>query len=109
MNVDWIGGVYAPPAVPRTPEMLAALALSETLIGELVNADQVLICTPMHNYSRPDVQTNSWQASYLEFIPYSQPEAALLRLMTSWTFLGRSQCDRVHRGPSVEAASRIRG
>ena len=59
MNVDWIGGVCAPPAVPRTPEMLAALALSETLIGELVNADQVLICTPMYNYSIPAV-LKSW-------------------------------------------------
>jgi FMN-dependent NADH-azoreductase len=59
MNVDWIGGVYAPPAVPRTPEMLAALALSETLIGELVRADQVLICTPMYNYSIPAV-LKSW-------------------------------------------------
>jgi len=59
MNVDWIGGVYAPPAVPRTPEMLAALALSETLIGELVKADQVLICTPMYNYSIPAV-LKSW-------------------------------------------------
>jgi len=35
--------------------MLAALALSETLIGELVTADQLLICTPMHNYSIPAV------------------------------------------------------
>jgi FMN-dependent NADH-azoreductase len=59
MNVDWIGGVYAPPAVPRTPETLAALTLSETLIGELVNADQVLICTPMYNYSIPAV-LKSW-------------------------------------------------
>lgn len=59
MNVDWIGGVYAPPAVPRTPEMLAALALSETVIGELVDADQVLICTPMYNYSIPAV-LKSW-------------------------------------------------
>lgn len=59
MNVDWIGGVYAPPAVPRTPEMLVALTLSETLIAELINADQVLICTPMYNYSIPAV-LKSW-------------------------------------------------
>lgn len=59
MNVDWIGGVYAPPSVPRTPEMLAALDLSETLIGELVDADHVLICTPMYNYSIPAV-LKSW-------------------------------------------------
>ena len=59
MNVDWISGVYAPPAHARTPEMLAALTLSETLIGELINADQVLICTPMYNYSIPAV-LKSW-------------------------------------------------
>ena len=59
MNLDWIGGVYAPQTVPRTPEMLAALTLSETLIGELVDADQVLICTPMYNYSVPAV-LKSW-------------------------------------------------
>jgi len=59
MNVDWISGVYAPPAYARTPEMLAALTLSETLIGELINADQVLICTPMYNYSIPAV-LKSW-------------------------------------------------
>ena len=39
--------------------LLAALTLSETLIGELVNADQVLICTPMYNYSIPAV-LKSW-------------------------------------------------
>jgi len=39
--------------------MLAALSLSETLIAELVNADQVLICTPMYNYSIPAV-LKSW-------------------------------------------------
>lgn len=59
MNLDWIGGVYAPPAVTRTPEMRAALSLSETLIGELIGADQVLICTPMYNYSLPAV-LKSW-------------------------------------------------
>jgi len=59
MNLDWIGGVYAPPTVPRTPEMQAALTLSESLIGELVDADQVVICTPMYNYSIPAV-LKSW-------------------------------------------------
>ncbi|MGI4748535.1 MAG: FMN-dependent NADH-azoreductase [Janthinobacterium lividum] len=59
MDIDWIGGVYAPPQVPRTPEMLRALALSDELIQELVGADQLLICTPMYNYSIPAV-LKSW-------------------------------------------------
>lgn len=59
MDVDWIGGVYAPPSVPRTPDMLRALALSEELIQELARADEVLICTPMYNYSIPAV-LKSW-------------------------------------------------
>ena len=32
MDLDWIGGVYAPPNVERTPEMKRALALSDELI-----------------------------------------------------------------------------
>jgi FMN-dependent NADH-azoreductase len=59
MDVDWIAGVYAPPAVPRTPQMKAALGVSETLISELVQADQVLIRTPMYNFSVPAV-LKSW-------------------------------------------------
>ncbi len=35
MDNDWIGGVYAPPDVERTPEMQNALALSTELIAEL--------------------------------------------------------------------------
>ncbi len=59
MNIDWIGGVYAPPAVPRTTEMRQALQLSKELIDELIQADQVLISTPMYNFSIPAV-LKSW-------------------------------------------------
>lgn len=59
MNMDWILGVYAPPEMPRTPEMNAALALSLELIEELQAADHLLISTPMYNYSVPAV-LKSW-------------------------------------------------
>ena len=59
MNVDWIAGVYAPPAVARTPEMQAALDLSSELIEELRSADEVLITTPMYNFSVPAI-LKSW-------------------------------------------------
>ncbi len=59
MDVDWIGGVYAPPQAPRTPAMQRALSLSEELINEITKSDQILICTPMYNYSVPAV-LKSW-------------------------------------------------
>ena len=59
MDSNWISGVYGPPEMQRTPEMLAALALSETMIGELVKADEVLICTPMYNFTIP-AALKSW-------------------------------------------------
>ena len=51
MNEDWTKGVYAPPEVVRTPEMLSALALSKTLIEEVIASDEILICTPMYNFT----------------------------------------------------------
>ena len=57
--MDWIAGVYAPPAVPRTPEMERSLALSAELIEEVKRVDQVLILTPMYNFTIPAV-LKSW-------------------------------------------------
>jgi FMN-dependent NADH-azoreductase len=59
MDNDWIAGVYAPPEVPRTPEMQRALALSAELIAELQAADVLLISTPMYNFTVPAV-LKSW-------------------------------------------------
>lgn len=59
MDNDWIAGVYAPPDVPRTPEMQRALALSAELIAELQVADVLLISTPMYNFTVPAV-LKSW-------------------------------------------------
>jgi FMN-dependent NADH-azoreductase len=59
MNNAWIDGVYAPPSVSRTAEMTSALDLSSELIAELQGADQLVISTPMYNYSVPAV-LKSW-------------------------------------------------
>lgn len=59
MDIDWIGGVYAPPAVPRTQAMEQALALSAELIEEVRQADALLISTPMYNFSIPAI-LKSW-------------------------------------------------
>jgi FMN-dependent NADH-azoreductase len=59
MDNDWIAGVYAPPEVPRTPEMKAALDLSSELIAEVQAADHLVISTPMYNFSVPAI-LKSW-------------------------------------------------
>lgn len=59
MDLNWIGGVYAPPGVERTAAMQKALALSEELINEVRSADRIVIGTPMYNYSVPAV-LKSW-------------------------------------------------
>ncbi len=59
LDNDWIGGVYAPPDVPRTPEMQRALDLSAELIAEIQAADVLLISTPMYNFTVPAV-LKSW-------------------------------------------------
>jgi FMN-dependent NADH-azoreductase len=47
-----ITGFYTAPAA-MTDDLRAATALSDTLIGELMRADIVLITTPMYNFSVP--------------------------------------------------------
>jgi FMN-dependent NADH-azoreductase len=59
LDNDWIAGVYAPPDVPRTPEMQRALTLSAELIAEIQAADVLLISTPMYNFTVPAV-LKSW-------------------------------------------------
>ncbi|MBS1020232.1 MULTISPECIES: FMN-dependent NADH-azoreductase [Gluconobacter] len=59
LGLDWIAGVYAPPEVPRTPDMDRALVLSAALIAEIVEADEILISAPMYNFSVPAV-VKSW-------------------------------------------------
>lgn len=52
VDLPWIGGAFAAPE-QRTPEAAAAIAISDELVAELKSADQIVIGTPMYNFSIP--------------------------------------------------------
>ena len=52
VGVPWISGIFLP-ADKHTPEMQRALAVSDELIAELLSADEMLIGTPMYNFTVP--------------------------------------------------------
>ena len=54
VNAEWVGAVYTPDGA-RTPQQSALLALSDTLIAELEQADEYVLGVPMHNFSVPSV------------------------------------------------------
>ncbi len=54
VDVAWIAAVYTPDE-HQTPEHEAALQLSNELLAELFAADEVLIATPMYNFSIPAI------------------------------------------------------
>lgn len=49
---DWVVGAFAPPEY-QTPESKAAIAVSDELVREFLNADRYLIATPMYNLNIP--------------------------------------------------------
>jgi len=52
VGVPWITGIFLP-TDQHTPEMRRALAVSDELIAELFSADEILIGTPMYNFTVP--------------------------------------------------------
>ncbi len=52
VDLAWIGGAYADPA-SHTPEQKQALALSEELTGELLEATEIVLASPMYNFAIP--------------------------------------------------------
>jgi len=54
LDAQWIFATFTPESA-RTPEQVAALALSDELIGELRRADEYVIGVAMHNFSIPSV------------------------------------------------------
>jgi FMN-dependent NADH-azoreductase len=54
LDAAWIGASYTPEDA-RTPEQRALLTLSDTLISELLEADEFVIAAPMHNFSVPSI------------------------------------------------------
>jgi FMN-dependent NADH-azoreductase len=51
---SWVGAVYTPEE-GRSPEQHKLLALSDELIAELYAADEIVLGSPMHNFSIPSV------------------------------------------------------
>jgi len=51
---EWVGAAYTPDEA-RTPEQKQVLALSDTLLAELEQADEYLFGVPMHNFGVPSV------------------------------------------------------
>lgn len=52
VDLPWIAGAYSTPD-QHTPEQKAALKVSDELIAELLAADEILLATPMFNFSIP--------------------------------------------------------
>ena len=51
---EWVGAAYTPEEA-RTPQQKELLALSDTLLAELEQADEFIIGVPMHNFGVPSV------------------------------------------------------
>jgi len=54
ITAEWVGAAYTPEEA-RTPQQKELLALSDTLLGELEQADEYIIGVPMHNFGVPSV------------------------------------------------------
>src|SRR5580693_8513992 len=54
VNAEWVGAAYTPDDA-RTPEQKQVLALSDTLLAELEQADEYVFGVPMHNFGVPSV------------------------------------------------------
>ena len=54
INAEWVGAVYTPEE-SHTAEQKQALALSDSLLAELFEADEYVIGVPMHNFGIPSV------------------------------------------------------
>jgi FMN-dependent NADH-azoreductase len=51
---EWVGAAYTPEEA-RTPEQKKVLALSDSLLAELEQADEYVFGVPMHNFGVPSV------------------------------------------------------
>jgi FMN-dependent NADH-azoreductase len=54
VDLPWIVGAYSTPD-QHTPEQANAISVSDTLIDELLAADEILIATPMYNFNVPAI------------------------------------------------------
>jgi FMN-dependent NADH-azoreductase len=54
INAEWVGAAYTPEEA-RTAEQKQLLALSDTLLKGIEQADELVIGVPMHNFGVPSV------------------------------------------------------
>ncbi len=54
VDLPWIGGAFTP-AEQHSEEMKKAIQVSDDLIAELKTADEIVIGTPMYNFSIPAI------------------------------------------------------
>ena len=54
INAEWVGAAYTPEEA-RSPQQKELLALSDTLLAELEQADEYVFGVPMHNFGVPSV------------------------------------------------------
>lgn len=54
INAEWVSAAFSPEDA-RTPQQKESLALSDTLLAELAQADEYVFGVPMHNFSVPSV------------------------------------------------------
>jgi FMN-dependent NADH-azoreductase len=54
VTAEWVGSAYTPEEA-RTPQQRELLALSDTLLAELEQADEYVFGVPMHNFGVPSV------------------------------------------------------
>jgi FMN-dependent NADH-azoreductase len=54
VDLPWIGGAFTPPE-QHSPEVAAAVKISNDLVAELQSANHIVIGTPMYNFSIPAV------------------------------------------------------
>ena len=52
VTVPWLQAYFTPPD-QHTPRMKAVLALSDALTAEVLDADEIVIATPIYNYNVP--------------------------------------------------------
>lgn len=54
VDLPWIAGAYTPEE-QHSPEMKESLKISNELIAELKGADEIVVGTPMYNFSTPAI------------------------------------------------------
>jgi FMN-dependent NADH-azoreductase len=52
VDFNWIAGAFSPPEY-HTEDHKKALALSDELVSELLDADEITLATPMYNFAVP--------------------------------------------------------